>query len=700
MTWSVVRARQAAAQASAAPLGAEATATLRPRGVLGLARDRAPLPVLLWIAARDGLVAEQDNGGYAVLQRPFSDRAPNGGGYVLRALRRLDRQWSLAVFCGPALIGLLAAVAAASLAARDLGIAAIIASMLWICLFLTSMLVVQLRQVALMGAAAAHGQDGESLAFTHWSVRLIHQSDPDRIDDLMRLLTERMTDLIRADLQASAGDRARVGAPAVTETLVILTRGITTEAARAAVTRSPRAVPGYPSERGAVILASPTVPDRVPRRPLAGGGFLVTYAAGLAVVLGVCALFVSGAERAACLPGSCAGRPATYPAALRYLLQRLLFSDPSGLTPATTRVVVLGWLVSLASAMLVIVAVTAGRQEIARHQRAVADYDDAIDDVIGRGKVLILVVTEKERDAVLAAAYTRTGQDPVLDNAGERTIYRLGTIGGTEVVLAQAGEQGTATAAGMIITARASIAHSRPDYVILTGICYGLRPDEGQRLGHIIVARRVHNIDHRKVVDDESRPVIRRGVNVGCSPWLLDRFQAGQATWTGSRVHFGTVLTSNTLVNSRQLVCEMRKEFPDAIGGEMEGSGVYEATTLENRPDWIMVKAISDWGYTKAGGKQSLAARNATEFVIHVIASGALRHRPGTRLPGNSPAKGKQMPGYNPNCNNCFKCLTCKGDGTIMLARSDRGKAWRERVTCPTCKGVGGKPGAGAHDHR
>jgi len=59
------------------------------------------------------------------------------------------------------------------------------------------------------------------------------------------------------------------------------------------------------------------------------------------------------------------------------------------------------------------------------------------------------------------------------------------------------------------------------------------------------------------------------------------------------------------------------------------------------------------------------------------------------------------MPGYNPNCNNCFKCLTCHGDGTIDMTRSvGPGKVIKERVTCPTCKGAGGKPGAGPHDHK
>ena len=88
MTWSFAQARQAAARIRAAPLGLEAIATIRPPSVYGLARDRAPLPLLLWIAARDGLVVEQDNGGFAVLQRPAQNRPGNPGGYRLRLLRR------------------------------------------------------------------------------------------------------------------------------------------------------------------------------------------------------------------------------------------------------------------------------------------------------------------------------------------------------------------------------------------------------------------------------------------------------------------------------------------------------------------------------------------------------------------------------------------------------------------------------------
>jgi nucleoside phosphorylase len=228
---------------------------------------------------------------------------------------------------------------------------------------------------------------------------------------------------------------------------------------------------------------------------------------------------------------------------------------------------------------------------------------------------------------VLGAVREHVGREAVTDQAGMRTIYTLGSVAGTELMLVQSGEQGIASAAGMFVTARDAIRHCRPDYVILTGICYGLRPDEGQQIGDVVVARRIQNLDHVKVTDDDGQPVIYRGVNVGSSPGLLDRFQAPGPASSGARVHVGTVLTGNTLVDSEQAVGRLRRDFPDAIAGEMEGAGVYEAATLDDKPDWIMVKAISDWGYRKTDGDQQLAARNAAVFVVRVIAGGALRRR-------------------------------------------------------------------------
>ena len=523
MTWSFAQARQAAADVRAAPLGSRAVATMRPRGVVGLVRSRAPLSVLLFVAARDGLVTEQDNGGYAVLQRPSASPPVRSGGYRLRLLRWLDRRWDLVLFGGPPLLGLVtAALAAPFTATRLLGGGAAATAALWVCAFLTGMLAWQLRWVARLGARGGQRQAAESLAASHWSVRLVHQPDPDRIDDLMRLLSERLAELVRADLQASAGEVARIGRIEVPETLVVLTDGISTQAARVLIADSLRAVPHYPAGGDVTVLASPGRLDRTPARPVVGGGFLLLHLTALALAIAVCARFVADAEARACGPASCAGRPVTYPSAVRFLLQRLLLTDPAGLSPGTTQAVVLGWLVSVAAVALVAVAFVAARREIARNRETYATYDEAITGVTEMARVLILVVTPGERDAVLGAVREHVGREAVTDQAGMRTIYTLGSVAGTELMLVQSGEQGIASAAGMFVTARDAIRHCRPDYVILTGICYGLRPDEGQQLGDVVVARRIQNLDHVKVTDDDGQPVIYRGVNVGTSPGLLD----------------------------------------------------------------------------------------------------------------------------------------------------------------------------------
>jgi nucleoside phosphorylase len=631
MTWSLARARRAAADVRAAPLGREAAATLRPRGISGLTRTRVPLSLLLYLAAQDGLVTEQDNGGFAVLQRPSGDPPIRSGGYRLRLFRWLDRHWDFVWFSGPpALAMIIALLAALSGTTRIFGLLVLVAGVVWLCAFMTGMVAGQLRWVARLGASTARGREraAESLPFDHWSVRLVHQPEADRIDELIRLLTERLVSLVRADLKTLAKDRARVDRAEVTATLVLLPRGMTTLEARTAIAESLRAMPGHSAEPDVIMLAPATRLQRVPQRPTAGGGFLLLYIAALLIVVPVCAIFVASAEHGACAPTACAGRPATYDSALRYLLQRLLlFSDPSGLSPATTRVVILGWLVSVAAAMLVPVAFVAGHLEIKRNREVNAEYHERMSSITEQARILMLVVTDGERQAVLEAVRERVGRAAVVDQGGERTIYTLGSIANTELFLAQAPEQGTAAAGGMLVTAQEAIARCHPDYVVLTGICYGLAQDKGQRKGDIVVAQRMQNIDHIKVTDDDHRPVIYRGVNVGCSPALLDRFQSGMTTWAGPSVHFGTVLSSNTLVNSERVVCHLRHDFPGAIAGEMEGSGVYAATLLGSKPDWIIVKAISDWGHSKDDEAQPLAARNAAEFVVHVIAGSAFQRR-------------------------------------------------------------------------
>lgn len=630
--WTLRQARTAAGRIRREPLAAQVLAAARPRSVLGLVRCRAPLAVQLCLASRDGLLAELGD-GFAVLRRPVSGPPVTGGGWPLRLARRLDRHWDVVLFAGPP-VALLLAGAACAPDARAVAIATALLALLWVAAFMTAMLIGQLWSMARSGAPAAPatpsapaGRPGRagSLPGQHWSVPLFHQPDAARAELLARRLTQQMAGLIRADLQQAVSHTARIGDLDITETIVVLVHGITTEAARAALARSAWALGGDPACSGVILLASPGRLERVPARRVTGGGFLLLYLSGLGLAVAASAGFVARHEAASCLAVSCPGRPASYGTAARWLVQRLLFSDPPGVAPGTLRDAVLGWVISAASAMLVVVGMVATRQEIARNRRASRDYAERISAAAAAARVLILVVTDRERDAVLGAAHRLSGTSASTDTSGDRLVYSLGRVAGTEVMLARAGEQGAASVAGMPDTARAAIRHCRPDYVILTGICYGLRPDQGQQVGDVIVAQRVHHIDPRKVTDHPAQPVIPRGVNAGCSPRLLDRFHDGLRTWTAARAHTGTVLCSSMLVNSRTVVAQLRRDYPDAIAGEMEGIAVYEAAAQDPKPDWIMVKAISDWGHAKTDRAHTIAAGNAADLVLHVIASGGLR---------------------------------------------------------------------------
>jgi hypothetical protein len=274
--WSLTEARRAAAAVRAAPLGRQAVATVRPR-VAGLARSRAPLPLLLYVAARDGLVVTQDGGGFAVLRRPEVHRAVRSGGYGLRLLRWLDANWEFVVLGGPATLGLLVAVAAAPFpAARVLGLVAALAVVVWVTGWLAGSLVaVHLGWVSRLGAPSTAGRRRGvgSLPGYHWSVPLVHQPDPERVDDLVKLLTDRVVGLARADARAAAPGTALVDRPRVTETLVVITTGICTAAARGAVAESLPAIPGRPGTGDVIVLTSPGRLGRVPRRPVTGGGY-------------------------------------------------------------------------------------------------------------------------------------------------------------------------------------------------------------------------------------------------------------------------------------------------------------------------------------------------------------------------------------------------------------------------------------------
>ncbi len=635
---------------------------VRPRGPIGLFRSRGPLSLLFYVAARDGLLVWRSPGSLAVLQPP-GDRGLPAATAGLRPvlLRRLVRSWDTILFAVPpavllvgAFVGALAYRSSAETVYGLVALLLVLAVALYVAVLMTAQVVTGVfwffrefgRRTPAADAIAAELMPGR-----RWTMVFCHHIDDQRPELLLRRVQQRLEDLLRTGIQTAA-DEAGVALPVinVTESLVCLQHGATTTDMRAAIAAWVER--GQIFERGdrVVVKVSDYRAPREPTRIFDRGGFLFWYVAAEALLVSIVARFVADWEREACT-GSCDSHPVTYESALRWLLQRLLFSDPYGLSPATKQAWTLGWTVSIMSLMGFFVAMAAGRQYLRARRVRINAVERKLAILNDQTRTLVMVATAEEHRAVVEAVRGASPGEPELTFLPNHTVTQLGTVSRTRLLLVQV-QPGSVGPGSAAISAAALITRLAPDFLILVGICFGLRP-EWQEYGDILVCDQLRAIDHRRVTEPAGYPaadpprsgaeaaallasseappgrtVLTRGDHVTPSPLLLSRFQAVRHAWTAdARIHFGPMLSASTLVDSRSLRDELSQREPDAIGGEMEGAGVY-AAAAHAKVDWIVVKAISDWGFARGYDFHERAARNAATFVVKAAEIGAFDEPP------------------------------------------------------------------------
>jgi nucleoside phosphorylase len=258
-------------------------------------------------------------------------------------------------------------------------------------------------------------------------------------------------------------------------------------------------------------------------------------------------------------------------------------------------------------------------RDFAMEYRRLRSREDPVD-------VLVLTATTVERDAVIAQA-GRGGLPPRVRPGKTRTYFELGNMGGNHVVLVQC-EVGSGTVGGSIVTAREAIAELQPRAVIMVGIAFGVRPDE-QRITDVLVSTQVIQYEPSRIGTNTFGGLTARGRGdrATASPMLLSRMRAATSGWTGPRIQFGPILSGEKLVDHEPTRDSLVHNDPDAIGGDMEASGLYVAA-VEARLHWIIAKAICDWadGH-KADDKltrQASAANASAAFVIRALGLGPL----------------------------------------------------------------------------
>ena len=238
--------------------------------------------------------------------------------------------------------------------------------------------------------------------------------------------------------------------------------------------------------------------------------------------------------------------------------------------------------------------------------------------------VLMVVATDVEHAAVLEAAQAR-GMGPAnLHYVGDHTYFMLGTLSGCQLLLVKC-EAGSGGAGGSLATLNDAIRDVKPDSIIMVGIAFGTDPDK-QKMCDVLISKQVMAYELQRVGEDAEGniTIIPRGDRASSPPRIYDRFWAGSRDWKGAGTHFGLIISGDKLVDSAKFRDKLLELEPEAIGGEMEAAGVY-AAALKGHLDWIIVKAIVDWGADKDKQYQATAARNAVDLVFHVIGKGGIR---------------------------------------------------------------------------
>ena len=238
--------------------------------------------------------------------------------------------------------------------------------------------------------------------------------------------------------------------------------------------------------------------------------------------------------------------------------------------------------------------------------------------------VLLVVATPVERDAVLDQF--RENHECTVDEVfTQRRIYfKITGIKGTKILLVQC-EMGSGGVGASQATVRDAIGDLNPSNIVMVGIAFGMKPDK-QEIGEILVSKQLHAYEMQRIGTIESGEEYRlRGDRVSASSRLLSKFRGVEYSWSG-KVSFGLLLSGEKLIDNEDYRKSLAKMVPEAIGGEMEGAGLY-AAAADFGKEWIIVKAICDWADGNKGKEkdkfQHEAAAKSAAFVIHAILKGA-----------------------------------------------------------------------------
>ncbi|QNU66555.1 hypothetical protein EHE19_017140 [Ruminiclostridium herbifermentans] len=244
-----------------------------------------------------------------------------------------------------------------------------------------------------------------------------------------------------------------------------------------------------------------------------------------------------------------------------------------------------------------------------------------LNDIKDSVKIVIMTATDIEKEVVFNYLKPLPECQSLKVNTSKQT-YTIGTFGEYPIVHVQT-NMGSTSPDGAILTTKDVLDYWKPKVLIMPGIAFG-KDSNKQKIGDVLISEYIIQYDSSKIIKGHEIP---RGAIVRSGLTLFDRFR-NCVGWEykledGSKAEkrTGKMLSGSKLVDDKVFKKHLLKLFPEAIGGEMEGSGIYAASFHESFDQWILVKGICDWAENKESEDKDRNQRIAAEAAVSLCLS-------------------------------------------------------------------------------
>ena len=236
-----------------------------------------------------------------------------------------------------------------------------------------------------------------------------------------------------------------------------------------------------------------------------------------------------------------------------------------------------------------------------------------------RPVLAIVVATETELRQALHILEPLPRQRRIWKVSHNYDTYYIGRMGvyNSVLMLSSAGSEGPT---GSTLSVDAVIREWEPRAILYVGIAFGASRKK-QLPADVLVSEQLIPYEFQRI---GKTPIFRNPIPPS-SAALVNRFRNALG-WTfyrpdksGCKMHVGPVLSGQKLLDQSDFKDALLDQYPNAIGGEMEGSGLWSAAQRA-RKEWILVKGVCDWADgAKNDDYQAMAAASAFSLCKYVF---------------------------------------------------------------------------------